>query len=341
LVISVPLSFFGAIGGASKSGILIKGSSYLETLAKSEIAVFDKTGTLTEGVFEVQKVEPVGITEKELIKIVAYAENYSNHPVSKVVKNLYNDVINEKLISDVEEVAGRGVKVKVEGKEVCIGNEKLMLENGIRFIACKETGAILYVAVENIYVGYILIADKIKSDSYMAINLLKQSGIRKTVMLTGDSREVGEYVANELNIDVVHADLLPNDKVEKVEELLNSKTEKSKLIFVGDGINDAPVLAMADVGVAMGGLGSDAAIEAADVVIMTDEPSKLVSAIKLSKKTMQIVKQNIVFAIGVKVIVLLLSAIGIATMWEAVFADVGVSVIAILNALRVLKINKL
>ena len=337
LVISIPLGFFGGIGGASKVGILVKGSNYLEVLAKTEIAVFDKTGTLTKGSFEVQKVEPIGITREDLIKYATYAECYSNHPISVSLKKEYGKELNTNLVEETKEVAGLGILAKIEGNEVLVGNEKLMNEKQIKYEKCDEIGTILYIAINNIFSGYIVIADKIKEDSKTMIQQLKKSGVKETVMLTGDQKNVGESVAKELGIDKVYTELLPDGKVEKVEELLKQKTEKGKLIFVGDGINDAPVLAMADVGIAMGGLGSDAAIEAADVVIMTDEPSKIIDAIKISKKTLKIVKQNIIFAIAVKVIVLILSAMGISTMWEAVFADVGVSVIAIINSLRMLK----
>ena len=340
LVISIPLSFFGGIGGASKMGILIKGSNYLESIANTEIIVFDKTGTLTEGVFEVQKINPVDISEDELLRIAAYAENYSNHPISISLKKAFNKEIDEKLIEKTEELSGRGIKARIENKDVLIGNEKLMNENKINFNKCNEVGTILYVAIDNKYVGYVLIADKIKEDSKNAIKMLKKNNIKQTVMLTGDRKNVGENVAKTLELDKVYTELLPDGKVEKVESLLKEKSAKGKLAFVGDGINDAPVLALADIGIAMGGLGSDAAIEAADVVLMTDEPSKIVDAISLSKKTMRIVKQNIIFAISVKVLVLILSALGLSTMWEAVFADVGVSIIAILNALRVLKVDK-
>ena len=341
LVISIPLSFFGGIGGASKMGILIKGSNYLEAIANTEIIVFDKTGTLTEGVFEVQKVNSVGISEDELLRIAAYAENYSNHPISISLKSAFNQEIDERLIEKTEELSGRGIKARIENKDVLVGNEKLMNENKINFEKCDEVGTILYVAIDSKFAGYILIADKIKEDSKNAIKLLKKNNIKQTVMLTGDRKNVGENVAKTLEIDKVYTELLPDGKVEKVESLLKEKSEKGKLAFVGDGINDAPVLALADIGIAMGGLGSDAAIEAADVVLMTDEPSKIVDAISLSKKTMRIVKQNIIFAISVKVLVLILSAFGLSTMWEAVFADVGVSIIAILNALRVLKVDKI
>ena len=337
LVISIPLSFFGGIGGASKMGVLIKGSNYLEALSNTEIAVFDKTGTLTKGVFEVQKVEPVEISKEELLKIAAYAENYSNHPISKSIKQAYKKEIDEKQIKNYEELSGLGISTKINNQEVLVGNEKLMQEKGIDFEKCADIGTILYVAKEGKYVGYILIADEIKNDSKQTIEELKKNGIKQTVMLTGDKKEVGESVAKEIGIDKVYTELLPTDKVQKVEELLKTKTAKGKLAFVGDGINDAPVLALADIGIAMGGLGADSAIEAADVVIMTDEPSKIIKSIKLSKKTMKIVKENIIFAITIKILVLILAALGISTMWEAVFADVGVSIIAIINALRALK----
>ena len=340
LVISIPLGFFGGIGGASKTGILVKGSNYLEALSNTEIVVFDKTGTLTEGVFEVQKVEANGISKEELLKYASYAESNSNHPISISLKKAYNKEINQNSILNTEEIAGRGVSSNVEGREVLVGNDKLMKEKNISYTPCSEIGTILYVAIDNKYAGYILIADKIKEDSFKAIKTLKKNNIKETVMLTGDKKEVGEKVANELGLDKVYAELLPDGKVEKVEELMKDKSEKGKLVFVGDGINDAPVLALSDIGVAMGGLGSDAAIEAADVVIMTDEPSKIGTAIKISKKTMSIVKQNIIFAIAVKVLVLILTAFGIGTMWEAVFADVGVSVLAIINSLRALRVKK-
>ena len=339
LVISIPLGFFGGIGGASKVGILVKGSNYLEALSNTEIVVFDKTGTLTEGVFEAQKVEPVGISKDELLKYATYAESNSNHPISVSLKKAYNKEIEENIISNVEELAGRGVRAKVEEKEVLVGNEKLMKEKNIEYTPCNDVGTILYVAIDNKYVGYILIADKIKKDSARTIKELKQNNIKETVILTGDKKEVGNKVAKELKVDKVYTELLPDGKVEKVEELMKDKSEKGKLVFVGDGINDAPVLALSDIGIAMGGLGSDSAIEAADIVIMTDEPSKLGTAIKISKKTMSIVKQNIVFAITVKILVLILTAFGIGTMWEAVFADVGVSVLAIINSLRALRVK--
>ena len=339
LVISIPLSFFSGIGGASKIGILIKGSNYLEALSNVEKVVFDKTGTLTKGVFEVQKVNAVEITKDELLKMAAYSEYYSNHPISKSIKNAYGKEIDEKKIIKAQELSGLGISARIEEQDILIGNEKLMNENQIAFIKCNEVGTTLYVAIERKYVGYILIADTIKEDSKKAIEDLKKNNIKQTVMLTGDRKQVGEAVSKELGLDKVYAELLPDGKVEKIEELLKEKSEKGKLAFVGDGINDAPVLALADIGIAMGGLGADSAIEAADIVIMTDEPSKIVKAIKLSKKTMRIVKENIIFAISIKVAVLILAAFGISTMWEAVFADVGVSVIAIINALRILRVK--
>ena len=340
LVISIPLSFFGGIGGASKMGILIKGSNYLEQLANTEIIVFDKTGTLTEGVFEVQKVKAIDISEDELLKITAYAENYSNHPISLSVRKAYGKEIDEKQIQDIDELSGRGIVSKIENKEILVGNEKLMNDKKIKFDKCKDIGTVLYIAINGKFAGYIVISDKIKKDSKKAIEDLKKNNIKETIMLTGDRKAVGESVAKELGIDKVYTELLPNDKVEKVENLLEETSEKGKLAFVGDGINDAPVLAISDIGIAMGGLGSDAAIEAADIVLMTDEPSKIVSAINLSKRTMKIVKENIIFAIFIKILVLILSAVGLSTMWWAVFADVGVSIIAILNALRVLRVKK-
>lgn len=340
LVISIPLSFFGGIGGASKMGILIKGSNYLEALANTETVVFDKTGTLTEGIFEVQNIYAEGIEKDELLRIVAHAENYSNHPIAKSVKKAYNKEIDEKIIKNPQELSGKGIWAKIDEKDILVGNEKLMLEEKIDFKKCDEVGTILYVAIDKKYVGYVLIADKIKQDSSKTIRELKAMNIKETVMLTGDKKEVGEYVAKKLNMDKVYTELLPDGKVEKVEELLKQKSENGKLVFVGDGINDAPVLTISDIGVAMGGLGSDAAIEAADIVIMTDETSKISKAINLSKKTMRIVRENIIFAIFVKIAVLVLTAFGASTMWEAVFADVGVSVIAIINALRMLNIKK-
>ncbi|MDU1413798.1 MAG: heavy metal translocating P-type ATPase [Clostridium sp.] len=337
LVISVPLSFFGGIGGASKVGVLVKGSNYLEALAETETVVFDKTGTLTKGVFDVQEICPEpSVSKEELLRLTAFAESYSNHPISLSLRRAFNNDIDKSLISDVEEISGHGVKAAISGKEVLAGNIKLMKKYNVPCVENNVIGTVVHVAIDRVYAGYIIIADKVKDDSVLAIKELKESGINKTVMLTGDNKNVGEKVASQLGIDKVYTELLPGDKVEKLEELFNEKTQKSKLAFVGDGINDAPVLARADIGIAMGGLGSDAAIEAADVVIMTDEPSKIATAMKISRKTLRIVKQNIVFALTIKIGVLALSAIGIATMWEAVFADVGVSVIAILNSLRAL-----
>ena len=339
LVISIPLSFFGGIGAASKIGVLIKGSNYLEALASAEIVVCDKTGTLTEGVFKVQKIKAIGYSDDELLRYAAYAEGFSNHPISISLKQAYNKEINEKLVTETQEISGKGVLAKVDGKMVLVGNEKIMKEYNIKFQKSEETGTIVYVAINDEFAGTILIADKIKEDSYKAVKLFKNNNVRKVVMLTGDRDNISESVANELNLDEYHAELLPQDKVSWVEKLMTQKSSGGKLIFVGDGINDAPVLALSDIGVAMGGLGSDAAIEAADVVIMTDEPSKIANSVQISKKTMRIVKQNIVFAIAVKIGVLILSAFGVSTMWEAVFADVGVSVLAIANALRVLRIK--
>ncbi len=336
LVISIPLGFFGGIGKASKLGVLVKGSNYLEALSKTEVVVFDKTGTLTEGVFEVQKVNSIDITKEDLIRYAAYAESFSNHPIANSLKKAYGKDIDNKKISETHELSGLGVNAVVDGKEIFVGNEKLMQEENIEYIKCNEIGTILYVAINNQFKGSIIISDKIKADAKKAIEKLKKNNVKKIVMLTGDKKAVGESVAKELGLDEVYTELLPNNKVEKVEELMKSKSKKGKLAFVGDGINDAPVLAISDIGIAMGGLGSDAAIEAADVVLMTDEPSKVVDAIKISKKTLKIVKQNIIFAIVVKILVLILSAIGLSNMWQAVFADVGVSVLAILNALRVL-----
>ena len=336
LVISIPLSFFGGLGGASKIGVLIKGSNYLEALANTETAVFDKTGTLTKGVFEVQKVEAENMPYEELIMIAAHAESYSNHPIATSIKKAYGKEIQNDIVTEVQEIAGLGIQAKVEGKEVLVGNQKLMQERNINYTKCEETGTAIYIAINNQYAGHILIADKIKEDSKNAIKELKKNNVKQIVMLTGDRKKISEEVAKKLNIDKVYTELLPDGKVEKIKEILKEKSPKGKLIFVGDGINDAPVLALADIGIAMGALGSDAAIEAADIVIMTDEPSKIVKAIKLSKKTMRIVKENIIFAITVKVAVLILSAFGLSSMWQAVFADVGVSVIAIINSLRVL-----
>ena len=337
LVISIPLGFFGGIGGASKKGILVKGSNYLEAIAQTEIVVFDKTGTLTQGNFEVQKIEAVDIEKEELLELAAYTENHSNHPISLSVKDAYKNKIDMKKITETEEIAGLGVKAIIDGRQVLVGNDKLMEQAKINYEKSTDIGTILYVAIDNKFAGYIVIADKIKGDSKKTIEILKENNIKKTVMLTGDKKQVGEHVADILGLDEVYTELLPDGKVKKVEELLKQKSEKGKLVFVGDGINDAPVLALADIGIAMGGLGSDAAIEAADVVIMTDEPSKIGNAIQISKKTMRIVRENIIFSLVVKIAVLILTACGLSTMWEAVFADVGVSIIAILNSLRVLR----
>ena len=339
LVISVPLSFFSGIGAASKKGILVKGSNYLELLSKTEIAVFDKTGTLTEGVFDVQKIKNENeIGPKELLELATYCESYSNHPISISIQKAYGKEIHKNRIIHSEEVAGKGIISKIDDKEVACGNIKLMKELNLDNIEqVDEIGTVIYVAINRQYAGYILISDKIKDDSKKAIQDLKKAGVRKTVMLTGDNKDVAEKVNQELKLDMVYSELLPIDKVNKVEELLKNKNEESKLVFIGDGINDAPVLARADIGIAMGGLGSDAAIEAADIVIMTDEPSKIATAMKISRKTLKIVYQNISFAIIVKIGVLILSAFGLASMWAAVFADVGVTVLAVLNSFRALK----
>ena len=336
LVISIPLSFFGGLGGASKKGILIKGSNYLEALAKTEIIVFDKTGTLTEGVFEVQDIRSVGITSDKLLELATYAENYSTHPISMSLKRSYGKDIDPSCVKNVKEIAGHGVIANVNDNTVAVGNGKLMNELGVSYLDDEIVGTILHVSVDGTYAGYISISDKLKPDAFEAVTKLKSKNVKKVVMLTGDSDLVGTRIAKKLNIDEVYTDLLPADKVEKVEELINQKSEKGILTFVGDGINDAPVLARADIGVAMGGMGSDAAIEAAVVVIMTDEPSKIIDAIGISKRTLGIVYQNIAFALIVKIVVLILAAFGMANMWEAIFADVGVSIIAILNSFRAL-----
>ena len=341
LVISIPLSFFGGIGGASKKGILVKGSNYLEALAETEIVVFDKTGTLTKGVFNVQEIHPEGVSKEELLELTAYVESYSNHPISLSLKRAYGKEIDNGRISDVEEISGHGVIATVDGKKVMAGNIKLMKMMDIPYFKGELIGTAVHVAVNNKYIGYIVIADEVKEDSAQAIKELKAANIKQIVMLTGDNKSVGSKVAKELGLDKVYAELLPADKVEKLEELFSQKSKKGKLAFVGDGINDAPVLARADIGIAMGGLGSDAAIEAADIVIMTDEPSKIATAMKISKKTLKIAHQNIVFAIGIKIIVLILSAFGITTMWAAIFADVGVTIIAVLNAFRALNVKNL
>ena len=340
LVVSIPLSFFGGIGASSSIGVLVKGSNYLEALSNTEIVVCDKTGTLTEGIFKVQSINPIGISDEEFLKYASYAESFSNHPIALSLRNAYNKKIDHKKVNDTKEISGKGVIAKVDGINVLVGNQKLLEEYNIKFNKIKDIGTVVYVAIDNKYSGYIVISDKIKSDSYEAINMLRQNNVKKIVMLTGDKNDISKSVSDELELDEFYSELLPQDKVKKVEKLMLEKSLNGKLLFVGDGINDAPVLALSDIGVAMGGLGSDAAIEAADVVIMTDEISKIGEAIKISRKTMKIVKENIVFAITIKIAVLILSALGIATMWSAVFADVGVTVIAILNALRVLKVNK-
>ena len=339
LVISVPLSFFGGIGGASKSGVLVKGSNYLEMLANTEIVVFDKTGTLTKGNFVVSEVNAINMSKDELIEIAAHAEDYSSHPIAASIKKAYGKTIDSSIIKDIEEIAGHGVQASINGKIVLAGNIKLMRLKNIQYEEKLFTDTVVHIAIDGIYAGNIIIADEIKADSAQAIHDLKAAGVKQTVMLTGDAEAIGKKVAAQLKLDKAYTELLPTDKVEQLEKLMNEKSSKAMLAFVGDGINDAPVLARADVGIAMGGLGSDAAIEAADVVIMTDEPSKIATVMRISRKTLRIVKQNIIFALGVKAIVLLLGALGYADMWGAVFADVGVSVIAILNSVRALNIT--
>ncbi|CAH0121668.1 Cadmium, zinc and cobalt-transporting ATPase [Paenibacillus sp. CECT 9249] len=340
LVISVPLSFFGGIGGASKSGVLVKGSNYLEALARTEMVVFDKTGTLTKGSFAVSEIYSDKLTDQELLELAAYAEDYSNHPIAQSIKKAFGRTIDSSRIKEIEEIAGYGVKSVIDGKVVLAGNAKLMKRERISYKDRKLVGTVVHLAVNNEYMGYILIEDEMKEDAPHAIAALRSAGIKQTVMLTGDADAVGKKVAAALKLDKAYTELLPADKVERMEELMKQKSANGKLAFVGDGINDAPVLARADIGIAMGGLGSDAAIEAADVVIMTDEPSKIAAVMKISKKTLRIVKQNIIFALGVKGIVLVLGALGFTTMWGAVFADVGVSVIAIINAIRALNVKK-
>ncbi|MEA4914943.1 MAG: heavy metal translocating P-type ATPase [Christensenella sp.] len=342
LVISIPLSFFGGIGGASRRGILVKGSNYLEALAQTEIVVFDKTGTLTKGVFVVQKIVPEGISESRLLELAAHAESYSNHPISQSLKKAYQKSIDAARICDVEEISGHGVTASVDGTKIAAGNAKLMRRLDVAFTEPEDViGTVVHVAENGVYRGYIVIADEIKDDAACAIQELKAANIRQTVMLTGDAKKIGERVASQLGMDSVYTELLPVDKVAKVEELIAQKSPRGKLAFVGDGINDAPVLARADIGIAMGGLGSDAAIEAADIVIMTDEPSKLATAIRVSQKTLRIVKENITFALLVKGVVLVLGALGIASMWAAIFADVGVAILAILNAIRMLNVKSI
>ena len=337
LVISVPLGFFGGIGAASRNGILVKGSNYLEALAATEIAVFDKTGTLTKGCFEVSRVQGEGIDDDTLLEMAALAGGNSTHPVSQSIRKAYGKEIDLRRVADFEELPGRGIKATIGGKTVLLGNKKLLDEYGIKFNPVNGAGTVVYIAAGRIFRGFILIADEIKPDAPAAIAALKKAGIRETVMLTGDNAAVAENVAQTLGLDKFFANLLPAQKVEKVEALMKDKSDGGKLIFAGDGINDAPVLALADIGIAMGGVGSDAAVEAADSVIMTDEPSKIAQAIKISQRTLRIVRQNIVFALGVKFLVLLMGAEGLATMWDAVFADVGVSVIAIIKSMRALK----
>ena len=337
LVISVPLSFFGGIGGASKQGILVKGSNYLEALAKTETVVFDKTGTLTKGTFQVTAVHPDRISKGELLELAAMAESYSEHPISRSLREAYQKPVDASRVTDVEEISGHGVRAKVDGHDVYAGNGKWMDRIGASWRNCHRTGTVVHVAVDGEYAGHIVISDAVKPDAAAAIEALKREWVKKTVMLTGDVKAVGEAVAREIGIDEVHAELLPGDKVDQVERLLKNTSGKGKLAFVGDGINDAPVLSRADIGIAMGGLGSDAAIEAADIVLMDDKPSKLAVAVRISRKTLRIVRQNIVFALGIKLLFLALGAFGMANMWEAVFADVGVSVLAILNASRALR----
>ena len=341
LVISIPLSFFGGIGGASARGILVKGSSYLELLSQSKYIVFDKTGTLTEGVFKVTDIRPQNMEERELLYYAAYAESYSTHPISKSLKEAYAEKIDNTRVTDVEEISGHGVSAMVDGHQVYAGNGKLMKRIEIQADMPEKAGTVIHVAVDGRYAGYILISDVIKKNSKAAIQGLKEAGVKKTVMLTGDAKKVADSVAAELGVDEVHSELLPADKVEKIEELIAMKGAKEKLAFVGDGINDAPVLSRADIGIAMGAMGSDAAIEAADIVLMDDDPAKIALAMKISRKTLRIVYENIVFALAVKFVCLVLGALGIANMWIAIFADVGVMVIAVLNATRALRTGNL
>ena len=341
LVISIPLSFFAGIGGASNVGVLVKGSNYLETLAQTKYVVFDKTGTLTKGVFEVAGIHHNEMEDKKLLEYAALAESFSSHPISRSLREAYGKPIDQSRVSDVEEISGNGVLAKVDGISVAAGNTKLMKRLNIPFQECHQVGTVVHMAINGAYAGHILISDVVKSTSAQAIHDLKKTGIRKTVMLTGDSDKVARQVADSLGVDQVFSELLPGDKVEKVEELLGSKGPKEKLAFVGDGINDAPVLSRADIGIAMGALGSDAAIEAADIVLMDDDPMKIVKAIRIARKCIRIVYENIYFAIGIKVICLILGALGIANMWFAIFADVGVMVIAVLNAIRALFVKRL
>lgn len=341
LVISIPLSFFAGIGGASNAGVLVKGSNYLETLSKTKYVVFDKTGTLTKGIFEVSGVHHNKVEEAKILEYAALAESFSNHPISRSLKNAYGRPVDQSRVTDVEEISGNGVIAKVDGETVAAGNDKLMKRLGISFMECHHAGTVVHIAVNGEYAGHILISDEVKEHSKEAIQALKKAGIKQTVMLTGDARKAAVQVAEKIGVDQVYSELLPADKVAKVEELLERKGEREKLAFVGDGINDAPVLSRADIGVAMGALGSDAAIEAADIVLMDDDPLKMVKAIKIAKKCLRIVYENIYFAIGIKVICLILGAVGIANMWFAIFADVGVMVIAVLNAIRALFVKNL
>ena len=340
LVISVPLSFFGGIGGASRQGILVKGGNYLEVLADTELVVFDKTGTLTKGVFQVTAIHPEGVSQQELLELAALAESYSDHPISRSLKEAWGKALDTARVGQVEELSGRGVRAQVDGKEVWAGHGKLMEEIGLAYRPSGQVGTVVHVAAEGRYLGYILIADEVKPDAKEAIAALKAQGVKKTVLLTGDAKDVGEAVAQELGLDEAYTQLLPGDKVERVEALLQETSPKGKLAFVGDGINDAPVLSRADIGIAMGALGSDAAIEAADLVLMDDKPSKIAKAMEISKRTLRIVRQNIVFALAVKLLVLMLTPFGLANLWEAVFADVGVMVLAILNASRALQAGR-
>ena len=341
LVISIPLSFFAGIGGASKEGVLVKGSNYLETLAQTRVVVFDKTGTMTEGVFEVMGIHHNSEEESLILEYAALAESFSSHPISKSIQKAYGREIDRGRVADVQELGGKGILAAVDGKKVAVGNDKLMEYLGVEYINCHHVGTIVHIAIDGAYAGHILISDRIKPHAKQAVQSLKKIGIQRTVMLTGDSRRVAENVARELGIDEVYSELLPGSKVSKVEELLAAKAEKTKLAFVGDGINDAPVLSRADIGIAMGAMGSDAAIEAADVVLMDDDPLKIAKAIRISRKCLRIVYENIYFAIGVKVVCLILGALGIANMWVAIFADVGVMVIAVINAIRALFVKKL
>ncbi len=341
LVISIPLSFFAGIGGASKAGVLVKGSNYLETLSKTKIVVFDKTGTLTQGVFEVSGIHHNQIENDKLIEIAALAESASSHPISKSLQRAYHHEIDRSRVKDIQEISGHGIVAKVDGQDVLIGNTRLMEKYHIPYKECHHTGTILHMAINGQYAGHIVISDMLKPTSLKAMQALKSCGIEKLVMLTGDIKKVADSIGQKLGLDAVYSNLLPGDKVEKVEELLSSKPEHAKLAFVGDGINDAPVLSRADIGIAMGAMGSDAAIEAADIVLMDDDPMQIPKAIKISKKCLRIVYENIVFAIGVKLICLLLGALGLTNMWIAIFADVGVMVIAVLNAIRALFVNKL